>query len=89
LNDRQPGAFQGEAAMATMYELIDVSTGNLVAVFETEEEVLASVRHTLARHGRVAATTLVLGTVDEAGDGEQIAAGDTLVARATEQVARR
>jgi hypothetical protein len=89
LHDRRSGALQGEAVMATMYELIDLSTGNLVAVFETEQEALASIRHTLTRHGRAAATTLALGTVDEAGDGERIAAGDALVARATEHVARR
>lgn len=75
--------------MSMMYELIDVSTGNLVAVFETEEEALASVRDTLTRHGETAVLTLALGTVDDAGDGEQVAAGDALIARASDQVVRR
>jgi hypothetical protein len=75
--------------MTMMYELIDVSTGNLVAVFETEEEALASVRDTLTRHGDGAVSTLALGTVDDAGDGEQIAAGGALIALASDQVVRR
>ena len=75
--------------MATMYELLDTSTGNLVAIFETEEEALASVRRTLARQGRAAVNTLALGTVDEAGDGDQLAAGDALIARASAQVLQR
>ena len=75
--------------MAIMYELLDTSTGNLVAIFETEQEALASVRRTIVLQGRAAVRTLALGTVDEAGDGDQLVAGDTLIARAYAQVLQR
>jgi hypothetical protein len=69
--------------MAVQYELIDVDSGNMVAIFDSEDEALASVRATLHAQGRSAVATLGLGSVDEDGDGEAIAVGEALIERAT------
>lgn len=68
--------------MATQYELWDVGSGNLVAVYESEEAALESVRLDLYEHGRAIVETLALGTHEDDGGGRQIAAGDDLIARA-------
>lgn len=68
--------------MAIAYELWDLETRNIVAVFDSEETALAGVRQTLYLQGRESAETLFLGTNDEDGDGELIAQGADLVARA-------
>lgn len=68
--------------MATQYELWDVGSGNLVAVYESEEAALESVRLDLHEHGRAIVETLALGTQEDDGGGRQIAAGDDLIARA-------
>ena len=68
--------------MALRYELWDKDSGNLVAVFDSEESALASVGRTLDAHGPTAVETLALGTSDENGDGELIAEGAALLAQA-------
>ena len=64
------------------YELWDGQSGNIVADFANKAEALAAVRETARGHGRDAATDLFLGTIDEEGDGDEIAAGDALLAMA-------
>lgn len=66
-----------------VFELIDTVSGNIVGLFDTIEEALASVRATLRRYGPPAVIGLGLGTVDDEGDGEPIATGTALIALAT------
>ena len=68
--------------MATTYELWDLDTRNLVAVFDSEAAALASIRADLRAHGRAAVENLLLGRVEEGGGGGEIAAGEELIARA-------
>ena len=68
--------------MATTYELWDLDTRNLLAVFDSEAAALASIRADLHTHGRAAVENLLLGHVEEGGGGGEIAAGEELIARA-------
>ncbi|MDP9371858.1 MAG: hypothetical protein M3Q65_05275, partial [Chloroflexota bacterium] len=60
--------------MATTYELWDLDTRNLLAVFDNEEAALAAIRADLHTHGRAAVENLLLGRVEEGGGGGEIAA---------------
>jgi hypothetical protein len=64
------------------YELVELSTGNLVGYYETEEAALADVRHAIGQYGESAVHTLALGLDDQASDGHEIARGRALMARA-------
>jgi hypothetical protein len=64
------------------YELMDVDTANVVGVYETEAEALAEVRSLLRANGSSFAEALALGYADEAGQGDLIARGSDLAARA-------
>lgn len=68
--------------MATTYELWDYESGNLVAVYQSEEAALEAIGADLRQHGRAAVATLTLGTAEADGAGRQIAAGEDLIARA-------
>ncbi len=68
--------------MATTYELWDLDTRNLLAVFDNEEAALAAIRADLHTHGRAAVENLLLGRVEEGGGGGEIAAGEELIVRA-------
>lgn len=61
------------------YELWDTETRNRVAVFASQEDALAAVRHTFAAQGRASAETLLLGSEDDDGEGKRIAAGHELL----------
>ncbi|HXM56101.1 MAG TPA: hypothetical protein VOB72_11980 [Candidatus Dormibacteraeota bacterium] len=64
--------------MAAVYEVWDVSTGNLVGAFATEREALEVVRRTVERDGRPGAGSLALAREDDDGRTEAVAAGHAL-----------
>ena len=64
-----------------IYELMDVESANLVGTYETEAAALAVVRAAIREHGPHYVEAFALGTSDEEGEGEQIAAGAALAAR--------
>jgi hypothetical protein len=68
--------------MATTYELWDLDTRNLLAVFDSEAAALASIREDLRAHGRAAVENPLLGWAEEDGGGGEIAAGADLIAHA-------
>ncbi|MFN8514443.1 MAG: hypothetical protein U0232_07280 [Thermomicrobiales bacterium] len=65
--------------MATTYELWDTETRNLVAEFDSQDDALAAVRHTIIADGRALAETLLLGVEDDNGKSERIAQGGALI----------
>ena len=65
-----------------IYELMDVESANLVGAYETEAEALAIVRAALREHGPAYVEALALGYTDDQGEGEMIAEGAELAARA-------
>jgi hypothetical protein len=64
------------------YELMELSTGNLVGMYETEEDALRAVVDSIRRYGRDSVATLALGRNDPEGDGKLIAQGRVLAERA-------
>lgn len=68
--------------MTAVYEVWDVSTGNLVGAYGTEREALAIVRRTVERYGRSSADSLALARDDEDGQTEALAQGGSLAALA-------
>ena len=65
-----------------VYQLWDADTGNLIGEFDTETDALVAVRDAFALHGREYAEALALGTIDDTGHPEHVAAGADLVTRA-------
>ena len=63
------------------YELLELTTANLIGAYATEAEALADVRDALRRYGRPGAVTLALAYRDPHG-GYPVAEGDALIARA-------
>jgi hypothetical protein len=65
---------------AVAFELMELSTGNLVGVYSTQEAALRDVAEALRRGGPLAIATLALGEVDPTGktDGAIIAEGAEL-----------
>ena len=64
------------------YELLDLETGNLIGTYDTEQEALAVVRRAYQLNGSGYVRDLALGYEDDGGEGEQLAAGSDLLARA-------
>jgi hypothetical protein len=64
------------------YELMELSTGNMVGMFDSEDEALRVVADSIKRYGRDSVVTLALGRNDPDGDGEVIAQGRALADRA-------
>jgi hypothetical protein len=64
------------------YELMELSTGNLVGVYATLEQALDAVAESVRRFGPASVATLALGRNDAEGDGEIIAQGLRLLERA-------
>jgi hypothetical protein len=64
------------------YELINLSSGNQIGEYNTEEEALLDVVTMLQRHGEKSLDAIALGQVDE-GHGKIIAEGPALAQRAT------
>lgn len=71
--------------MGAVYEVWDVSTGNLVGAYGTEREALELVRHTVERHGRARASSLALAREDEDGRTVPLAEGRALAELAQRQ----
>src|SRR5688572_19838914 len=64
------------------YELIDVSTGNLIGTYDSENEALSIVRRGVHLNGVGFVDTLALGYEDNDGEGAELASGADLLARA-------
>ena len=64
------------------YELWDQKSGNLLGSYAAEWEALALVRELATRAGPIESLALVWGDEDDGEQGEQIAAGPELLARA-------
>lgn len=68
--------------MATVYDLIDLESGNLVGAYDSEDAALAIVRSGDRRYGREAVAALALLRVDAAGEQRLVADADDLLRRA-------
>jgi hypothetical protein len=66
------------------YELVELSTGNTVGVYDTEQAALRDVAEAIRRYGRAAVDSLALGADDSEGDGRVIAQGPALAELAVE-----
>jgi hypothetical protein len=64
------------------YELIDVTSGNLIGTYDSEEKALSIVRRGVCLNGASFVDTLALGYEDDDGEGAQLAAGADLLDRA-------
>jgi len=64
------------------FELTDLSTGNVIGVYSTQDAAFRDVRDAIADGGPAAVATLALAVDDPTGDsdGSIIAEGDALVA---------
>jgi hypothetical protein len=82
------GRFQGcsldhsEYSQSVAYELVELSTGNLVGVYSTQEAALRDVAEAIHRGGVEGIATLALTVEDPSGatDGSIIAEGKALAA---------
>jgi hypothetical protein len=66
------------------YELMDLTTGNLIEVYVTENAALKDVAGAIHRGGEHAVETLALGVVEPDGPGYIAAEGLELARRAVE-----
>ena len=66
------------------FELVNLSSGNRVGDYDTEQEALCDVWATIQRSGRRAVDGIGLGSVDDQGQGKIIAEGEELARRAQE-----
>src|SRR5438132_1711635 len=64
------------------YELVELTTGNMIGYYDTERAALRDVADAVARYGEGAVTTLALGYDAQRGAGGVIAQGAALIARA-------
>jgi hypothetical protein len=64
------------------YELVELSTGNVVGAYDTERAALRDVAEAIRRYGRGSVDSLALGQDDSQGDGRVIAQGAALAALA-------
>jgi hypothetical protein len=65
------------------YDLWDIESGNMIALYATQAEALEDVRDLLVQNSTAYARSLSLGGLGEAGRRWVIAAGDELLALAT------
>jgi hypothetical protein len=68
---------KGEA-VADVYEIWDVETGNLVGAYDTPNEALTTVNRTLVRYGEASIRHFALGYEDDDGVTHRLAEGDDL-----------
>jgi hypothetical protein len=70
-----------------MYELVELSSGNVVGMYADRDLALLMVLETVQRGGEQAAASLALGRDDSSGatDGELIARGADLVKMARDR----
>ncbi len=60
------------------FELVELSTGNLVGAYDTEQAALRDVAEAIRRYGRDSVASLALGRDAPRGDGRVIAQGPAL-----------
>ena len=60
------------------YELWEMSTGNLIGAYATQQEALALIRRAIVAHGKTYVDTILLGVEDEKGRSKTIAKGQAL-----------
>lgn len=70
------------------YELMELTSANVVGMYETREAALRDVAETLRLYGPDAVATLALGRNDAEGDGAVIAEGPALAALAQKAATR-
>jgi hypothetical protein len=70
----------------TYYELVNLSSGNRIGEFDTEEEALSNVRTYCMRLGEKALGAIALTETDDAGRGSILAEGEDLAHRARARV---
>ena len=69
------------------YELVELTTANVVGFYETERDALADVVEAIERDGLTAVETLALGFNDPDGaGGHAIAEGEALANRALAEI---
>jgi len=68
-----------------IFELWDMRSRNQIASFQSEDEVLSTVRRLVHEHGPAYGTQLALGHENVTGKSRLIATGDDLVRRAERQ----
>lgn len=69
--------------MQTWYELWDSESANLVGTFDSEEQALAVVKHSVVSFGPESIRSLVLTSEnDQDPDAQVIGSGDDLIRRA-------
>jgi hypothetical protein len=68
------------------YELVELSTGNMVGYFDTEQAALRDVAESIERYGMQSVETLALGFDEPNGAGRAIAKGKALAKLARERV---
>jgi hypothetical protein len=64
--------------MAAIFEIWNVSTGNLVGAYDSEREALAVVHRTVELYGREEVEDLALAREDDEGHTEPLAQGGEL-----------
>ena len=64
------------------FELVNLSSGNRVGDYDTEEDALRDVWAVITRRGAEAVATIALGYQGDEGPGRIIAEGDDLANRA-------
>ena len=67
-----------------VYELWELSAGNRIGEYETEDEALREVLGTIALYGPERIDTMLLDVEDDAGETRIIAEGPELAKRALE-----
>src|SRR5438067_2135007 len=80
--DNSSGGRPRQGKMTVVYEIWEISSGNLIGTYTTEAEALTLVRDAVASHGMGYADTLALGREDAAGRSRVIASGRELAKRA-------
>jgi hypothetical protein len=66
-----------------LYELVELSTGNVVGCYETDAAALRDVAASIRRYGLSSVESLALGRNDADGDGTLLARGLELARWAT------
>jgi hypothetical protein len=64
------------------FELVELSSANVVGFYDTEEAALNAVLESIERYGQASVATLALGYNDPHGPGYAIADGKALAERA-------
>ena len=70
------------AKLMTYFELVNLSSGNRIGEFDSEEAALRDVRDVVQQRGPKAIAAIALTQEDDQGNGKILAEGDELARRA-------